>query len=457
MRRDGLLLSFYLLIFVRLGSGQCIVNNPGGSKINPNRPTDSDVPEARFSPISALNGNLPDWLCFTAGYRTRVEGYQGNGFLPNRSDSYLLTRFRLGMLLKPQSWFQVYTELQDTDAFFKTPPRTPPYQETWDLRRAYVDIGDVQEGHWGIRAGRQDLTFEDGRLVGTSYWRNASRGFDAVEAVSNWDWIRATAFAASQVVIYDNGLSHHQPGNNLYGLDAKLNRLLPNATLEPFLFWRVAPGFTTEQGAAARLDEKTIGARFAGAIRGWDFDTEAARQLGRIGADPISAWAWLAIGGYTFNHLPLKTRISAEYDFASGDRNPKDAVHGTFDQISPNVHDHLGLADQFAWQNLKMIRAGVRIWLRRNWVLASAWQDYWLASRTDGFYNSSGSIVARDPNGLSGTHIGEEYDVQASYRIDRNLEFGAGLGHVLPGSLLAKTGHSAAYTYPYILMSYNFF
>lgn len=447
-KHDKFLYPFIFLFLTGSLGAQCIVNNPGGSKINPNRPADADVPEARVSPLSALNRNLPAWLCFTAGYRTRLEG----------SDTYLLTRFRLGMLLKPRSWFQVYTELQDTDAFFKTPPLSPPYQETWDLRRAYVDIGRVQDGHWGIRAGRQDLTFEDGRLVGTSYWRNASRGFDAVEAVTNWTSITATAFAASPVMIYDNGLSHHQPGNNVYGLDAKLNRLVPHASFEPFLFWRVAPGFTTETGAAARLDEKTVGARFAGTIRThWDFDTEGAGQFGSISGDRRRAWAWLAIAGYTFTNLPLKTRLFGESDFASGDRDPKDAVHGTFDQIAPNVHDHLGLADQFAWQNLKMLRAGVRVWLRRNWVVAGSWQDYWLTSRTDGFYNSSGAIVARDPQGLAGAHIAEEYDIQASYRLDRNLEFGAGLGRVLPGNFLANTGHRSSYTYPYLLMSYNFF
>jgi hypothetical protein len=433
-------LSIFLLFTGFLGA-QCIVNNPGGSKINPNRPSDSDTPDARFSPLSVLNRNLPAWLCFTAGYRTRFEA--------NNSDSYLLTRFRLGMLLKPVNGFQVYTELQDTDAFFKAPPRTPPYQETWDLRRAYVDIGNVQEGHLGIRAGRQDLTFEDGRLVGTSYWRNASRGFDAVEAVSNWTGINATAFAASPVVIFDNGLSHHQSGNNLYGLDAKLNRLAPNSVIEPFLFWRVAPD---------HVDEKTFGARFAGTVRThWDFDAEGAGQFGTMGPDRLRAWAWLAIGGYTFTNLPLKTRLFGEYDFASGDRNSKDGVHGTFDQIAPNVHDHLGLADQFAWQNLKMLRAGVRVWLRRNWVAAGAWQNYWLTSPNDAFYNSSGAIVARDSRGISGSHIAEEYDIQASYRLDRNLEFGAGLGRVLPGNFLANTGHGSALTYPYLLMSYNFF
>jgi hypothetical protein len=362
------------------------------------------------------------------------------------------------MFLKPSSWFRVYAELQDADAFMKNQPLAPPYQETWDLRRAYVDIGNVQEGRFGFRVGRQDLNFADGRLIGTSYWRNASRGYDAVQAVTNWSWISATAFAASQVILYDNGLSHHQPGNNLYGLDGKLNKLVRKGVIEPFVFWRLTPGLKTEEGTLGHLNERTFGARFSGTIlNGWDYDTEGAGQFGNLGVDRVRAWAWMGIAGYTFQNFRLKTRLFGEYDFASGDRKSKDGTHGTFDQLSPNVHDHLGLADQFAWQNLKAVRAGARFWLRRNWTVAPIWNDYWLASATDGFYNSSGTIVARDSKGLSGTHIGEEYDIQTSYRLDRNLEFGVGLGHIVPGEFLIKTKHPASYNYPYIMMSYNFF
>jgi hypothetical protein len=132
-------------------------------------------------------------------------------------------------------------------------------------------------------------------------------------------------------------------------------------------------------------------------------------------------------------------------------------VRGVFDQLTPNVHDHFGLADQFAWQNLKAARTGARVWIRRNWIVAGGWSDFWLFSATDGYYNSSGTILARDPTGRSGTHIAEEFDLQTSYRYDQNLEFGAGLGRVLPGQFLFNTGHSSPYTYSFVMMSYNFF
>ncbi len=437
--------------------GQCIVDNPGGSKANINRPVDADVPLARFSPLSRLNREMPSWLCFTLGYRTRFENYSAGNFQTGNSDSYLLTRFRLGMLLKPASWFRVYAELQDADAFWKNPPLAPPYQSTWDLRRAYVDVGDIEQGRVAFRVGRQDLAFGHLRLLGTAYWRNASRGYDAAMAVFNASWLRMNVFAASQVIAAPSGLCHHQQGNNVHGIYSSLKKLVPHATVEPYVFWHLQPGIKTEDGNLAKLDEKTFGVRWAGTASRFDYDAETVGQTGNIGADNIRAWAWSAIAGYNFEMFGRKTRTFVKYDFASGDRNPKDGVHGTFDQLYPNIHDHHGLADQIAWQNLKSVRSGIKVSVRNNWVLAAAYNGWWLASAADGFYNSSGSIVARDPKGLSGTHVGNEYDAQASYRLDRNLELGAGIGYIRSGEFLIRTNHARSYTYPYVMANYNFF
>ena len=94
--------------------------------------------------------------------------------------------------------------------------------------------------------------------------------------------------------------------------------------------------------------------------------------------------------------------------------------------------------------------------LRSNWTLAATCNDWRLADATDAFY-SSGCVVARDPRGLAGTHFGTEYDLETSCRINRELEFGAGFGRIFPGGFLARTNHNHAYTYPYIMLNYNFF
>jgi hypothetical protein len=89
--------------------------------------------------------------------------------------------------------------------------------------------------------------------------------------------------------------------------------------------------------------------------------------------------------------------------------------------------------------------------------VAPAYNNWWLASATDGLYNSAGNIVARDPRGLSGTHIGQEFDLESYYRVSRLFELGAGVGRVMPGRFLTSTGRRHAYTYPYIMLTYNFY
>ena len=213
-----------LLGCLALGA-QCVVRNPGGNKININRPRDADVPAAGYSPITSINHDIADWLCFDAGFRARLEGFTGGVFQPNNSDDYLLSRFRVGALFKPASSFQVYAELQDAHAFWKKQPAGPPFQTTWDLRRGYVDLGLIELSPVSFRIGRQDLNFGDGRILGTSYWRNASRGYDAAMAVIHWKTVYVNTFASAPVMTATNGLSHHQQGNNLHGIYSTLRNL----------------------------------------------------------------------------------------------------------------------------------------------------------------------------------------------------------------------------------------
>jgi hypothetical protein len=275
--------------------------------------------------------------------------------------------------------------------------------------------------------------------------------------VVRWNSVYVNAFASSPVMTFANGLSHHQQGNNLHGVYTTLRSAIPNSDLEPYLLWRLSPGFKTEGGQTAKIDEKLAGLRWAGTRGWWDFSTESVFEFGHVGTDRIRAWAGIADLGYTFDKHRLRPRLFAEFAYASGDRDPKDGRRGTFDQLYPNIHNHNGLADQVAWQNLKEFRAGARISPYRRWTVAPTYSTWWLANPTDGFYNSSGTIVARDPKGLSGTHIGEEFDLESYYRISRLFEIGAGIGRIFPGRFLASTGHGHSYTYPYVMLNYNFY
>jgi hypothetical protein len=293
--------------------------------------------------------------------------------------------------------------------------------------------------------------------VGTAYWRNATRGYDAAMLVINAGRMRVSAFAASQVQLSENGLSHHQAGNNLHGIYASVRSLGHMTVVEPYVLWRVAPGFRTESGLPASLDRKTVGVHWAGALLHFDYDAEISGQGGRTGDDRIAAWSASFLAGRTLASGGLRPRVFVKYDFASGDRNPNDGRRGTFDQLYPNMHDQHGLADQVGRQNVHSARAGVRLSLRANWMVTGAYNEWWLANPRDAFYNSSGGVVARDVSGQSGRHIGREFDAQSCWRWNRHVEFGAGIAYIRSGEFLRRTGLAPRYVYPYVMLNYNVF
>ena len=415
------------------------------------------APSGGFAPSEDLNRELPPWLRFSADYRTRLEGADGIGFKTNNQDMYLLSRLRFGTQIAPVRWFKIVAQAQDARIFFNDRVAgTPPYQDTLDLRLAYVELGN-SEGPVVVRAGRQELDFGDQRLIGTSNWLNVPRMFDAVRATFRHGGYRLDAFASSIVAPLDGTFDHHQEGNNLHGLYGGLEKLVPRAVIEPYVLWRVAPRQKNEDGKVGSLDTKTGGVRWVGKLPlGFDYGMEMALQAGNIGGDSLRAWAGHWVGGYTFTHAPYTPRVFAEYNYASGDRDPRDGHMGTFDQLYPTGHDKYGLADQVGWRNIRDLHFGVEARPARRVTAAAGLHSWRLASATDGLYNAAGAMIARVADGSAGTRVGDELDAQAMYKVNRQMSVGAGVGHIFPGEFLKRATQGNPYTYPYLMLGYAF-
>lgn len=335
-------------------------------------------------------------------------------------------------------------------------PSAPPYQNTMDLRLAYAELGNP-EGPLTLRVGRQELDFGDQRLVGTANWLNVPRNFDAVRASFHSHGYRVDAFSSSIVVPQDGAFDHHVEGNNLHGLYGGLEELIPNAVVEPYVFWRLAPRIKNEDGKLGSLDTKTGGVRLAGKLPAAhvDYGVEVAMQRGNIGADAASAWAGHWVTGYTFA-TAYQPRAFAEYNYASGDGNPHDGHIGTFDQLYPTGHDKFGLADQVGWRNIRDLHFGVEAKPKRAVTAALGFHSWWLASATDGLYSASGAMIARVANGSAGTRVGDELDAQGVWAVNRQMQLGAGIGHIFPGMFLKRATAGNPYTFPYLMFGYSF-
>lgn len=418
--------------------------------------TPYDLPD--FAPASLLNKQLPRWIQFGWEERFRYEGYQDGGFKSNNSDSYILLRTRVSMTLSPAPSFAVVAQLQDARPFLQTPPLGPPNLNAWDLKLAYVQLGDPEK-HWiSVRVGRQLINYNN-TIIADSQWRDQGRSFDAAVANLRYSRYRLGLFAASAVIALAQGISHHEDGNNIYGAYGGIDHIIPNSVLEPFVLWRVQPSVaieTTARNKTGKQDEWAFGFRFKGvALKSLDYSVEYIAERGSNGPNDISAWGVTGGVGYRIGRAPWKPRGFWQYDYASGDRNPNDGLHGTFDTMYPTAHDRFGIVDLFGWQNIMSERVGLTIEPRHRWTVTAQYLDFWLASATDALYNTSGSAIVRDAAGRSGTHIGREYDAYTWYELNRHVNIGIGGGHLQGGQFLQHTTKAPNYDYPYFAINFK--
>jgi hypothetical protein len=413
----------------------------------------------RLTPSEELNAQLPRWLRLSGEYRARVEGFVNNGFGPH-DDLYLLNRFRINMAIQPLSWVKLRFQGQDARVFWKNQrPPAPPFQDVMDLRLGWLELGDPEKGAWALRVGRQEFVYGEQRLVGHVSWLNTARSFDAARLTLRHNGYRVDAFASSVVIPKDGEFNRHIDGNNFHGLYGGVEKLIPKAVLEPYVFWRTAPWRLSpvpESGGRGKLSFATAGFRLAGKMEAWDYSVEMAKQFGSLGADSIRAWAGHWRLGYTTAQLGWKPRWIGEYNYATGDRDPRDGRRQTFDILYPTPHDKYGLSDQVGWKNIHHVRFGVDLKPHPKWLLQPNYHCWWLASRNDGLYLAGGALLARVAGGARSRHVGQELDFQATYTLNKQVQIAGGLAHIFPGAFLKEATPGKAYTFPYIMLGYAF-
>jgi hypothetical protein len=395
--------------------------------------------------VSELLG-LPKWLTLGAETRLRWEGFSGQNFDPDRNDHYLLTRVRLNVGLKPTPWLQLFAQAQDAHvAWNELIPHAPPFESRFDLRQAWFELGRT-DSVFQLRAGRQEIIFGDQRLVGAADWGNVGRVFDAIRVNSRLGKTRATVFSSSVVIPDDLAFDHHVQGNNLHG--AWLTRDVRWLRLEPFAFWHVGGGTRSETGRIGRFDLWTWGVQAAGKPSAHlELGTDLARQQGTVVERGASAWAGFWWAKYRF--------LRVDYNYATGDRDPRDGRRQTFTLIYPTPHDKYGLADQVGWRNIHHVAIIAEHKPSAKWTLQAKFHSWWLASATDALYNAGGQLLLRDATGRSGRFVGNEVDGQFFWNANPYTRVGGGLGYLIPGEFIRNTSPGSRYLFPYVSLQFN--
>jgi hypothetical protein len=410
-----------------------------------------------FAPFTVLDARLPHWIAFQGEERYRFEEYDNNSLKAGSDDKYELNRFRIQADVKPNSWVRATAQLQDARPFFENPPLGPPNENRWDLKLAYIEVGDPDKHWFSLRVGRQIINYNN-TIISNSEWRDQARSYDA--AVLNLQSSRASVgiFAASAVVPQGTGASPHQEGNNIYGAYGRIINPLPHTELEQFVLWRVQPAEVVQPAVAkttAKEHEWAYGGRIKGkAGPGFDYSGQVILENGTVGADPIRAWAFEEGASYAFTSSRFRPRIFTQQDWASGNNTPSNGQHQTFDTIYPSAHDRFGIVDLFGWQNINAVRFGATFEPHRRLSVSAQGLDFWAVSALDSVYNTSGSAIVTNKVNY-GKHIGAEGDVYTWYELNQHFNLGGGYGYFGGGEFLSHITNAHSYNYSYIALNFK--
>jgi hypothetical protein len=189
--------------------------------------------------------------------------------------------------------------------------------------------------------------------------------------------------------------------------------------------------------------------------RNLDYNVEMAIQRGHVVGDRLSAWAGHWEIGWKPRGREMGPRLGLEYNFASGDRQPDDQRHNTFDDLYPAGFNQYGITDPFAWRNIRYPAVATDVPLTRRWTVYGGWRSYWLATVNDGLYPGGDEYLTRNSDAGS-SHIGSQIFFSAGYERSSLWRVHAGYGHLFSGKYLRESGHHSALRTAYLLTSITF-
>jgi Alginate export len=418
-------------------------------------------PDAGWTPATYINLRLPHWLRLIGEYRNRDEGHTSYGFAPGKDDAFALSRLRISFDITPSTWLHAFVQARDSEVIGANPKNvTTSMKDVVDLSQAYVEFRNGEDGWFSLKTGRQELSFGDERLIGRSNWSNASRTFDAARLMlrSQDHGLRLDVFASSVVKNYFTSFDDVQAGHNFYGVNFALNKLVPRASIESYVYLKTVPSVTGFDKVKANERLYTSGLRWSGTIPGgFDYRARYSLQSGHFADNSIRAWAYYGILGYTIPKTSLKPRFSIEYNYASGNRSISGPVTGTFDLLYPTTHQWNRLTDLFGEENITDLKPGFDFRPLPKMRVYVSVSDLKLASKYDSLYDVTGAVLVKVPkHGALSKEIGTEGDVWGTYDINRRLQLGAGFGHLYAGQFLKQNTPGSGASYPYGFVDYSF-
>ena len=142
------------------------------------------------------------------------------------NNTYLLLRQKVHAGYN-DTWFNIFLEGEESSS---TGDKRNPNLESdqFDLHQGYVTLGNAAVFPVTVKAGRQELSYGDERLIGAFDWNNIGRVFDAVKfryTAGAGTWV--DAFTGHVVIPRDNHFDTPNDYDTFSGIYASTKDLVP--------------------------------------------------------------------------------------------------------------------------------------------------------------------------------------------------------------------------------------
>lgn len=293
-----------------------------------------------------------------------------------------------------------------------------------DLLQGYGEVaGRLGDVALTLRGGRALIALGSERLVGRRYGPNVPRAFDGVQVAAQHGALQLRGLALRPVRAGPRSFDDRaEAGRRLTGIYASWT----GAPSGVELYWLV------DARRAQDAQRATWGVRVFGAQGAWRWNWEAMLQRGNAGTRRIRAWSLASETALVAAPVTLRLRANV----ASGDRDARDGVDGTFDPLYPKGQ-YFGELSPIGPRNLINLHPGIEWAVNERVTLGAAAVVYWRHRQSDGVYDLTGRTL-RPPGGRA-RHIGTQGEMVVGWQATGRLNLGASWSRFAPGRALGGT------------------
>ena len=343
--------------------------------------------------------------------------------LSEARQNYSLLRTRIGADFTFAPQWSLTTELQDSRVFGVEANTIPnvndgaidqPFADDLDVHRFSLNYSSNK---LAIKLGRQKLNLGDKRLVASLEWVNTARVHDGIRLDYKTDNREINIFATELVSIDPGALNDGADTGNRY-FDSQFNGVFITqrniAELDLLQAW-----WFQRRNSNFADDVHTLGFRLQEQFSSWTVEAQASIQTGNFdGEDHQAAMLQASIARQIGKGV-----ASASVAWASGDSDPDDGEHQTFDNLYPLNHAYYGDIDLISLQNLRTIELNYRRSLfNEKLKFRAALHGFWLDDINDVWYEAglnpvAGLLISPDRIDISERFLGSELDLSMQYAV----------------------------------------